>query len=96
MKCKYIALAFLALATQSCKEIKENNSTEVKEQSTITYPETRKEETVDDYFGTRVEDPYRWLEDDNSDETKAWVKAQNEVTDSFLDSIPFKSKIKDR
>ncbi|MGB0431933.1 MAG: prolyl oligopeptidase family serine peptidase [Bacteroidia bacterium] len=96
MKYKSLALAFLALATQSCKETKENNSTEVEEQSTITYPETRKDGTVDDYFGTPVEDPYRWLEDDNSDETKAWVKAQNAVTDAVLDSIPFRSKIKDR
>jgi prolyl oligopeptidase len=61
------------------------------------YPETRKDTTViDDYHGTKVADPYRWLEDDNSDETKAWVKAQNKVTFDYLDKIPFRKTIHDR
>ncbi|MCK4749808.1 MAG: S9 family peptidase, partial [Bacteroidales bacterium] len=60
------------------------------------YPETRKDETVDNYFGTRVPDPFRWLEDDMSDETAAWVKAQNEVTFSYLESIPFRDALKER
>lgn len=60
------------------------------------YPETKKADQVDDYFGKQVNDPYRWLEDDNSDETKAWVKAQNALTFKYLDNIPFKSKIKSR
>jgi prolyl oligopeptidase len=46
----------------------------------LKYPETKKVSQVDDYFGTRVADPYRWLEDDKSEETKAWVEAQNKVT----------------
>jgi prolyl oligopeptidase len=48
---------------------------------------------VDDYFGTKIPDPYRWLEDDHSPETKAWVDAQNEVTFAFLDSIPERAAI---
>ena len=61
------------------------------------YPETRMDETiVDDYFGTKVADPYRWLENDTSVETAKWVKAQNEVTQDYLSHIPFRNAIKDR
>ena len=61
------------------------------------YPETRMDETVvDDYFGTKVADPYRWLENDTSAETAKWVKEQNEVTQDYLSHIPFRSAIKDR
>ena len=60
----------------------------------ITYPETKKVDTVDTYFGTKVPDPYRWLEDDNAEDTKAWVKTQNKITNSYLDDIPFRSDIK--
>ena len=61
------------------------------------YPETRKDTTVvDDYFGTKVADPYRWLENDTSAETAQWVKAQNEVTNDYLSHIPFRSALKDR
>lgn len=62
----------------------------------ISYPHTEKGTTVDDYFGTNVQDPYRWLEDDRSKETERWVRAQNDVTFKYLDKIPFKSKIKAR
>ncbi len=61
----------------------------------ITYPTTNKIDHVDDYHGTKVADPYRWLEDDRSDETAAWVKAENEVTFDYLNKIPFKQKIFD-
>ena len=60
------------------------------------YPETRKDATVDDYFGTKVKDPYRWLEDDRSAETAAWVKAENKVTNAYLDQIPFRNQLKER
>jgi prolyl oligopeptidase len=62
----------------------------------LTYPETKKVDTVDVYFDQKVSDPYRWLEDDRSDETAAWVKAQNEVTFGYLEKIPFREQIKKR
>jgi prolyl oligopeptidase len=65
-------------------------------QSPLTYPATRKGDVVDDFFGTRVADPYRWLEDDNSAETKAWVEAQNKVSFAYLAQIPERTKIQDR
>ncbi|MDP3353542.1 MAG: prolyl oligopeptidase family serine peptidase [Flavobacteriaceae bacterium] len=63
---------------------------------TVNYPETKKVDTVDVYFETQVRDPYRWLEDDRSEETGAWVKAQNEVTFKYLNAIPFKNELKNR
>lgn len=68
----------------------------LKAQNTFTYPATKKENVTDDYFGTKINDPYRWLEDDNSAETKAWVTEQNKLTYSYLDKIPYRSKIKQR
>ena len=62
----------------------------------IEYPETRKTGVVDEIHGTKVPDPYRWLEDDNAAETKAWVKAQNEVTGTFLAGIPQRAAIRER
>lgn len=62
----------------------------------LQYPTTKKGETVEDYHGTKVADPYRWLEDDNSEETKAWVQAQNKVTFDYLATLPQRDKIKKR
>jgi prolyl oligopeptidase len=62
----------------------------------ITYPVTKKVDQVDDYFGTKVADPYRWLEDDRSPETAEWVKAQNAVTFDYLERIPFRESLKKR
>ena len=62
----------------------------------LTYPAARHDDVVDDYHGTKVADPFRWLEDDNSEETKAWVKAQNAVTFDYLKSIPERETIKAR
>jgi prolyl oligopeptidase len=62
----------------------------------VAYPETRKGDVVDDYFGTRIADPYRWLEDPNSPETQAWVERQNRVTFAFLDRIPARTRIRER
>jgi prolyl oligopeptidase len=63
---------------------------------TLPYPATKKVETVDTYFGTVVPDPYRWLEDDRAEDTKAWVQAENKVTHAYLDQIPFRETIRKR
>ncbi|MDR2926856.1 MAG: prolyl oligopeptidase family serine peptidase, partial [Cytophagaceae bacterium] len=60
------------------------------------YPVTEKDATVDVYFGTEVPDPYRWLENDTSQATLAWVEAQNKVTSAYLSQIPFRDKLKQR
>jgi prolyl oligopeptidase len=87
---KKMALLFVllsvAVAFAACK----------KEAVRLSYPETKKVDQVDDYFGTKVADPYRWLEDDNAEDTKAWVEAQNKVTFGYLDTIPFRPAIKAR
>ena len=59
----------------------------------IQYPKADKDGTVDNYFGTEVADPYRWLEDDTSAKTAAWVEAENKITNSYLSKIPFRQKL---
>ena len=61
---------------------------------TLPYPNTKKVDTVDTYFGTKVPDPYRWLEDDRAADTKAWVQEENKVTQNYLAQIPFRDAIK--
>lgn len=63
---------------------------------TVTYPETKTVNTVDTYFNTPVEDPYRWLEDDRSKDTEAWVNAQNKTTFEYLKNIPYRDALKER
>ncbi|RZN83857.1 MAG: S9 family peptidase [Winogradskyella sp.] len=82
-----IALVFF----MSCK-----NEAKPKKIIKVDYPETAKVEHTDTYFGEQVSDPYRWLEDDRSPETEAWVKTQNATTGSFLDSIPYREELKER
>ncbi len=62
----------------------------------VTYPQIKKTDKVDTYFGVEVKDPYRWLEDDRSEETAAWVKAENKVTFGYLEKIPFRDDLKKR
>lgn len=64
--------------------------------SQMNYPVTKTVKQTDDYHGTKVEDPYRWLEDDNSPETKVWVENENKVTNKYLAQIPFREKIRTR
>lgn len=86
MKARFLLLLLgVAIVATSCKE-----------KVTFNYPETRKVDTVDTYFGQSVSDPYRWLEDDASPETAAWVEAQNELTFGYLDKIPYRDTIKSR
>jgi prolyl oligopeptidase len=74
----------------SCKEESK------KEEVALEYHKTKKVDTIDTYFGVDVPDPYRWLEDDMSEETGNWVKSQNEVTFGYLDNIPFREELKER
>ena len=90
MKKTIITLASLSLLS-ACTQPKST-----KETITLKYPQTKKVNQVDDYFGTKVSDPYRWLEDDNSAETKAWVDEENKITFSYLDKIPFRENVKKR
>ncbi len=80
----FLFIVFMFIAAENYAQVK------------IEYPETRKVEQVDDYNGVKVSDPYRWLEDDNSAETKAWVEAQNKVTFDYLKTIPQREMLKKR
>ena len=71
-------------------------STKKEETTSMKYPETKKVDTVDTYFGEQVADPYRWLEDDTAKETSEWVKAQNDITFGFLEKIPYRETVKKR
>ncbi len=87
---KYLAFVLLMLIT-ACK-----NKKDAMADFELKYPETKRDSIYDEYFGIKVHDPYRWLEDDNSPETEEWVKAQNELTFSYLERIPYRQKIRDR
>lgn len=67
-----------------------------KQKITVKYPATKKVDIVDNYFGTKIADPYRWLENDTSKATAEWVKAENAVTFDYLSKIPFREKIRER
>jgi prolyl oligopeptidase len=86
MKSKIFPLFFL-LFIMSCNK---NKFKQIK----VQYPITKQVDTVDQYFETSVKDPYRWLEDDRSKETEAWVRSQNKTTFDYLDKIPFRSTLK--
>jgi len=89
---KKLLLCLMTLSIlMSCKKLDQTERHIV-----VSYPETKKVGTVTNYFGTEVKDPYRWLEDDMSEETKEWVKAQNEVTFDYLKKIPYREELKER
>jgi prolyl oligopeptidase len=84
-------LILAAITTIACK-----TKSPSMDKTTIIYPETKKTTTIDTYHGVEVADPYRWLEDDRSAETGAWVQAQNVVTQNYLSQIRFRESIKTR
>ena len=86
-----IISAFCAMMILTSCQVESNKRT-----ITVNYPKTEKQPVVDTYFNTEVIDNYRWLEDDRSQETEAWVKAENEVTFNYLDQIPYRDQIKNR
>jgi prolyl oligopeptidase len=87
---KLTIIALAALSIASCE------TTPKKEKIAVNYPTTAKVDTVDNYFDTPINDPFRWLEDDRSPETETWVKEQNKVTYGYLDNIPFRADLKKR
>jgi prolyl oligopeptidase len=91
---KNISLCLITLlAIMSCKE---EEKKPLERTPIVEYAETKKVDTITNYFGVEVKDPYRWLEDDRSKETEDWVKAQNVSTFGYLDNIPYRNEIKER
>src|SRR5690606_37476462 len=91
---KNVGFMLLAVGFVACSQEKTMESK--KDMVLKPYAKTEKVDQKDVYFGTTVEDPYRWLEDDLSDKTKHWVTAQNEVTEDYLGQIPFREAIRKR
>lgn len=88
---KIVLITIIGVFIISCK-----NSESQKSSEKLKYPSTKKVDTITDYFGTKVKDPYRWLEDDMSPETEAWVGEQNNVTFDYLSQIPYREELKQR
>ncbi|HEY0899217.1 MAG TPA: S9 family peptidase, partial [Sphingobacteriaceae bacterium] len=88
---KYVSIIWAAMIPLAV-----NAQTSSKLKSTMSYPKTKKADVTDTYHGTQLADPYRWLEDDRSEETKTWVEAQNKVTQGYLEKIPYRQDIKNR
>lgn len=89
---KQFLLGLFAISLFACKEGKKP----AEKITLMKYPDTKKDSTTDNYFGAIVADPYRWLENDTSAETKAWVDAENKVTQNYLEQIPYRNDIKSR
>lgn len=87
---KYLLVAFSLLVITACSQKTQSNKI------AVTYTDTKKVDTVDTYFGTDVQDPYRWLEDDRSEETMDWVKRENKTTYDYLAKIPYREDLKER
>jgi prolyl oligopeptidase len=91
-----LGILWLGFLLSSCTENGDRQTDNEHQIDFSLYPETRKGEVVDRYFDTPVADPYRWLEDDMSPETEAWVRVQNEVTFGYLNKIPYRENVKKR
>jgi len=86
MKINTFTMALAGLFLASCSSQVMKNS--------LNYPETKKVEHTDEYFGTKVADPYRWLEDDRAEDTKDWVQREVAFTQNYLNQIPFREEIR--
>src|SRR5947207_4225731 len=99
-KITLLALATLSFLTLSLstppRVVRAQKSGDGDSAPRLTYPETKKGDVAEDYFGTKVPDPYRWLEDDRAPEVAAWVEAENKVTFGYLDKIYYRAQLKDR
>ncbi len=82
-KLSFLVILSLLMTMSACKQ-------------NLKYPVARKVDTVDNYFGTKIADPYRWLENDTSAETAEWVKLENELTDNYLSKISYREKLKEK
>ncbi|MEM6300221.1 MAG: prolyl oligopeptidase family serine peptidase [Pseudomonadota bacterium] len=91
------AVLVISTAASGCQPVSEQTTAPLPPASNVlSYPDSRTEAVYDEYFGERVRDPYRWLEDDRSEETGAWVKAQNALTQDYLGQIPYRASIANR
>ncbi|CAM5196686.1 prolyl endopeptidase [Alishewanella longhuensis] len=98
---KYVVTLLAAAVLTACGGAKqdvvpEQNMAVAAQTSVLNYPTSAKGDVVDSYFGQQVADPFRWLEDDRSSQTEAWVRAQNETTFDYLKQIPFRDQIRDK
>lgn len=94
-----LTILSMAAILVACGTTEEKSKAKPEPRNEITikaYPEVKKDTVTDTYFGVEIADPYRWLENDTSNETESWVKAQNEVTFDYLSQIPYRDQIKDR
>jgi prolyl oligopeptidase len=91
MRKRFLSLVILALLVflPACQQ-------GGKSQAQLSYPVTKKVDQVDDYFGTKVPDPYRWLENENAQDVKDWIQAENKLTFAYLEKIPYREKIRQR
>lgn len=87
---KSIVLPLVALILSAC------GNNHKKEAIVLKYPTTKKVDSIDTYFNTKIHDPYRWLEDDRSADTEEWVRQQNETTFNYLNKIPFRRDLQER
>jgi prolyl oligopeptidase len=91
------ALALLVPSLPACRaQVRASTQDQHAALAGLIYPDALRGDTVDDYHGTQVADPYRWLEDPDSPETRAWVEAENKVTFGYLDEIPQRNAIRQR
>ncbi|MFM7078847.1 MAG: prolyl oligopeptidase family serine peptidase, partial [Bacteroidota bacterium] len=98
MKTRYYLLAIMLISVTACSTKKNEENADMQYPAIpVSYPETLADDSIkDNYHGTDVNDPFRWLENDTAADVKAWVEAQNKVTFDYLDKIPFRSQIKSR